>query len=54
MALLANAVPARERPAEVMRVVSRTAERAVVLKSDRGEADEIAPLLLAELDGIAA
>jgi hypothetical protein len=54
MALLANAVPARERPTEVMRVVSRTAERAVVLKSARGEADEIAPRLLAELDGIAA
>jgi hypothetical protein len=50
MALLGNAVPAKERPDEVMRAVSRAAQDAVVLESDRGEADEVAPLLLAELD----
>lgn len=54
MALLANAVPARERPEHVLRVVSRCAEEALVLKSDRGEAAAVAPQLLAELDRIAA
>jgi hypothetical protein len=53
MALLANAVPARERPAEVMRAISQSAGGAIVIQSDRGEADAIAPLLLAELDGVA-
>jgi hypothetical protein len=51
MALLANAVPARERPAEVMRAISRSAGGAMVIQSERGEAEAIAPLLLAELDG---
>jgi len=51
MALLANAVPARERPAEVMRAISKSAGGATVIQSDRGEADAIAPLLLSELDG---
>jgi hypothetical protein len=51
MALLANAVPARERPKEVMRAISQSAGDAVVIQSDRGEAEAIAPLLLAELDG---
>ena len=50
MALLANAVPARERPQEVMHTVSHAAEGAVVIESDRDEADAIAPLLLAELE----
>jgi hypothetical protein len=50
MALLANAVPARERPAEVMRAVSRAADGALALQSERGSADAIAPLLLAELE----
>lgn len=54
MALLANAVPARERSGEVMEVVSRAIEGAVVLESPRGEADEIAPLLLRELEQHAA
>ncbi len=50
MALLANAVPAQERPEEVMQAISRAARDAVVIESDRGEADAIAPLLLAELE----
>ncbi len=50
MALLANAVPARERSREVMGVISRAARDSVVLESDRGEAEPIAPLLLAELE----
>jgi hypothetical protein len=50
MALLSNAVPAQERPKEVMHAVSRAAKDAIVLEGDRGEADEVAPLLLAELE----
>jgi hypothetical protein len=54
MALLANAVPARERPEQVMRVVSCAADGATAIESDRGEAVDVAPLLLAELEGLAA
>jgi hypothetical protein len=50
MALLAHAVPARERPAEVMRALSRAGADAIAIESERGEADELAPLLLAELE----
>jgi hypothetical protein len=50
LALLANAVPARERPVEVMRATSRAAKDALVIQSVRGEADAVAPLLLAELE----
>jgi hypothetical protein len=50
MALLANAVPARERSDEVMATVSRAAEGALVLEGERGEADALAPLLLSELE----
>jgi hypothetical protein len=54
MALVANAVPARERPAEVMRAVKRSSEGALAIESERGEADVIAPLLLKELEQLAA
>lgn len=50
MALLANAVPARERSEEVMQAISRAADGAVVLEGDRGEADAVAPLVLQELE----
>jgi hypothetical protein len=50
MALLANAVPARDRPAQVMRALSHAAGEAITIESERGEADEVAPLLLAELE----
>jgi hypothetical protein len=49
VALLANAVPAQERPQEVMHAISRAAEGAVVIEGERGEADAIASLLLGEL-----
>ena len=49
MALLANAVPAQERPEEVMQTISRAAKDVVVIEGDRGEAAEVAPLLLREL-----
>ena len=50
MALLARAVPARERPAQVMRALSRATAGAIVLESERGDASELAPLLLGELE----
>ena len=50
MSLLANAVPARERSDEVMAVVTRAVEKAMVIQSERGEADAVAPLLLRELE----
>ena len=50
LALLSNAVPAQERPKEVMEAVARAASKAAVVESDRDEADQIAPLLLAELE----
>jgi hypothetical protein len=38
-----------------MRVISRAAEDAIVaIESERGEADEVAPLLLAELEQLPA
>jgi hypothetical protein len=50
LALLSNALPAQERPQEVMEAVTRAASDAIVIASERGEADEVAPLLLAELE----
>lgn len=49
MAVLANTVPARERPREAMRAIRAAVEGAVVIESERGEADEVAAHLLAEL-----
>jgi hypothetical protein len=49
IAVLANTVPAQERPAESLRAVTRAVEGAVVLESERGEAADVVPHLLAEL-----
>jgi hypothetical protein len=46
LALLANAVPARERPGETLRAARAAASRAVVLEGSRGEADEAAGALV--------
>jgi hypothetical protein len=54
MALLANAVPARERSQEVLEAVRRAADGALVIEGDRGDADAVAPLLLQELERQAA
>ena len=54
MALLENAIPARERPAQVMRVISLAGKGAIAMSSDRGEADGVAARLLAELDNVGA
>jgi hypothetical protein len=50
IAMLANTVPARERPTEALHAIKRAINGAVVLESERGEADALAPLLLAELE----
>lgn len=49
MAVLANTVPARERPQEAMRAIRAALDGAVVLESRRGEAEPVAASLLAEL-----
>lgn len=49
LAILAHTVPARERPEQSLRAIKRAVEGATLLEGERGEADEIAPLLLAEL-----
>jgi hypothetical protein len=46
LAVLAHAVPARERPKETMQAITRMVENAVVLEGERGEADELADELL--------
>ncbi len=49
LALLSNAVPARERPAETLAAVRRASAGALVLEGSRGEATETARDLLHEL-----
>jgi hypothetical protein len=44
--LLAHTVPARLRPAEALADLERAVSRATVIKGERGEARELAPLLL--------
>jgi hypothetical protein len=50
MAVLANTVPARERPEESLRAIKQALDGAMVLESDRGEAESVARLLLAEIE----
>jgi hypothetical protein len=50
LALLSNTLPARERPEESLRAITRAVHGAVVLEGDRGEADALVPLLLRELE----
>ncbi len=52
IALLANTVPAQERPEESLRTLRRAMERTTVLQGDRGEAAEIAGALLEELAAV--
>lgn len=47
LALLANTVPARDRPAEVLAVLARAAEHARGIRSDRGAAGRTAATLIA-------
>jgi hypothetical protein len=48
LALMEHAVPARERPAETLAALQRALQGAVVLASERGDADETAAALLRE------
>jgi hypothetical protein len=49
LALLANTLPARDRPEQALHAVSRAVAGAILLKGDRGDARETVPALLAEL-----
>jgi len=49
LALFGHAVAARDRPEEVLSALTTAVDGATILDGDRGEADELAPLLLAEL-----
>ncbi len=46
LALMANAVPAQERPTETLEAVSGAVESALILQGDRGEAGPVAAALL--------
>jgi hypothetical protein len=50
LALLSHTVTARTRPDEAIRAISRAVENAVVYEGERGEAQELAPRLLAQLE----
>jgi hypothetical protein len=50
LALMANTVPAQERPAEALRVVRRVAQRCRCVQGDRGEAETAASALLELLE----
>jgi hypothetical protein len=54
LALVGHSVATRDRPAEVMAIARRAAERAVVLEGDRGEADSAAREILARSEQVAA
>ena len=49
LALLANTVPARTRPAQVMAATARAVSDVRVIEGDRGEADVTARCLLSEI-----
>jgi hypothetical protein len=56
LALLSRTVPARDRPEESLRVLTKALKGTAVLEGERGEADQFAELLLSEAfaDGAAA
>lgn len=49
LAMLANTVPARSRPAEALRSLTRAVEGATVLEGDRGEATSVVSQVLGEV-----
>ena len=51
MALLSNTIPARERPQEVMRTLTKAAEGVAVFYSERGDAADLAPRILQLVEG---
>ena len=52
MALLANAVAARQRPAEVMGAITRAVDGALVIQGERGDVASAVPEMLAPLEGL--
>ena len=50
LALLAETVPARRKPAATMATLAQVVSRAPALKGARGEAEDLAPLLVKYLD----
>jgi hypothetical protein len=50
LALLGDTIPAQTRPAECLRALTAATAGAVVLQGDRGEAAEVAPMLLRALE----
>jgi hypothetical protein len=53
LAVFEHAVPARERPEQTLRVIKGALNGATILRGERGEADDIAPLLLGALRSMA-
>ena len=51
LALLANAIQARMQTEQALAAFRRSVNDAILLRGDRGEADAVAPLLLAALSG---
>jgi hypothetical protein len=54
LSLVPHTVPVRRRPQASLRALTAMVERAVVVKSVRGEAQALAPLLLKQLDEVVA
>jgi hypothetical protein len=52
VSLLANTVPARDRPEEVLQTLRRASTAAIMLEGDRGEARVVVPELLRELASV--
>jgi hypothetical protein len=50
LALLSHTVPAQSRPAQALHAINRAVDSATVIDAPRGEADAVAPLVLAELE----
>jgi len=50
LALLGHAIPARQRPAATLAALGRALQRATVLEGLRGEAGQVAPILLEALE----
>ena len=49
LATLEHTIPAEERPEQAMRVLRRAIDGAVALEGERGEADQLAAVLLENL-----
>jgi len=50
LSLMSHTVPAQSRPAQALQAINHAVEDAAVIEGSRGEADAVAPLMLAELE----